>query len=450
MASPKTLNAKNLETLGAPRLAELVMDLVQGSAALKREARAALLEASGSEALAAEVRKRLATIKRSKSYINWKKRKTVLRDLTQQRDIITTRIGPADPKLALDLLWQFIDLSSGLYERSDDSEGAFGEMFADAVQALGPLASAAKPAPETLAGKVFHAVSIGNGYGVYDALIPTMAEALGEKGRAALKAHLTDAQADDPEDSDLRYGLMSLADLAGDVDGYIAQYPEAVRSNPRVAVDIATRLLGADRPKEALAALDTAPAKMGVSTDWIDARLEALDALGRGEEAQKMRWQVFETALLPDYLRAYIRRLPDFDDVEAEDKALDFVAQHRDPALALAFFIDWRALDRAAKLIMDRRDALDGNAYYRLSPAADALEASHPLAATVLRRIMIEDTLNGGKSSRYKHAARHLLECESADAAIETYAPLATHEQFLTHLRTRHGRKYGFWEQVSV
>jgi len=37
--SKKTLNKKNLERLGAEKLAELVMELVQGSAALQRRPR---------------------------------------------------------------------------------------------------------------------------------------------------------------------------------------------------------------------------------------------------------------------------------------------------------------------------------------------------------------------------------------------------------------------------
>ncbi|MDF0602231.1 hypothetical protein P1J78_15935 [Psychromarinibacter sp. C21-152] len=39
MASKKTLNAKNLETLGAPRLAELLMEISNGNAAAKHRLR---------------------------------------------------------------------------------------------------------------------------------------------------------------------------------------------------------------------------------------------------------------------------------------------------------------------------------------------------------------------------------------------------------------------------
>jgi len=62
MAAKTTLNEKNLSTLGTEQLAKLVMELVSGNAALKRQARGALLEQAGGDALAVEVRKRIATI----------------------------------------------------------------------------------------------------------------------------------------------------------------------------------------------------------------------------------------------------------------------------------------------------------------------------------------------------------------------------------------------------
>ena len=35
------------------------------------------------------------------------------------------------------------------------------------------------------------------------------------------------------------------------------------------------------------------------------------------------------------------------------------------------------------------------------------------------------DTLNGAKSKRYRHAARHILECQALDPSIADYAALA-------------------------
>jgi len=278
-----------------------------------------------------------------------------------------------------------------------------------------------------------------------------MQKALGQEGMAALKTRFTNAL-DDPEwdgDAVLRIGLMTLADLEGDADGYAAQYDPAMRKMPRVAAKIAARLIPAERAEEALVLLDTADIEDGLPIEWVDARIATLDALGRKDDAQTMRWQAFLPSFSPTYLRDYIQRLPDFDDVEAEDRGLDHVVEKSPIHQALLFLIEWPALDRAAAFVMARRTAFDGNRYYQLSPAADALEAKHPLAATVLRRTMIEETLNGGRSNRYKHAARHLLECESADAVIDDYDTLSSHEKFVAGLRDRHGRKFAFWEAVS-
>src|SRR5208337_3918983 len=107
---------------------------------------------------------------------------------------------------------------------------------------------------------------------------------------------------------------------------------------------------------------------------------------------------------------AYLKRLPDFDDVEAEERAMKHAFGFRSFAAALGFFTEWPDQARAAQLVLARASEIDGNLYYLLDPTARLIEDRHPLAATLLRRAMIEDTLDGAKSTRYKHAARQGLE----------------------------------------
>ena len=99
--------------------------------------------------------------------------------------------------------------------------------------------------------------------------------------------------------------------------------------------------------------------------------------------------------------------------------------------------------------MLERRGEIDGNLYFVLDPAAKALEGKHPLAAVLLRRAMIEDTLEGAKATRYGHAARHLLECRGLEAGIGERGRVETHEAFVARLRARHGRKDGFWSRVE-
>jgi hypothetical protein len=84
-----------------------------------------------------------------------------------------------------------------------------------------------------------------------------------------------------------------------------------------------------------------------------------------------------------------------------------------------------------------------------LSPAADALADKYPLAATVLLRAMIDFTLAKARSSRYRHAARHFMECASLASSISELGAFETHEAYATRLRAKHGRTSGFWDLIS-
>ena len=116
---------------------------------------------------------------------------------------------------------------------------------------------------------------------------------------------------------------------------------------------------------------------------------------------------------------------------------------------SLAFLVSWPAIDRAVQRVLARAGELDGNYYEFLSPAADGLEAKHPLAATILRRAMIDFALKTSRAKRYRHAARHLLECASLAPAIGDFGALEPHAAYVARLRAEHGRKEAFWSLVS-
>ena len=224
--------------------------------------------------------------------------------------------------------------------------------------------------------------------------------------------------------------MQDIADGEGDVDTFIAH--ETARRSPPRAAAIASRLLAAGRADEALAFLKKgAPAEPSArdledewafalegtgTSDWERAWVEALLATGRQEEAQRFRWARFEARLDAAHLRAYLKALPDFEDVVAERKALDHALGFPHFAIALSFFIEWKELRYAARLVLERsrRDRRQPLLRPR-SRRQGARGQEQPLAAALLRRAMIEDTLEGAKATRYRHAARHLLECRALE-----------------------------------
>ena len=474
MAPKTTLNAANLEVLGAARLAELLIEISTGSAVAKRRLRLELAGAQSPKQAGREVAKRLTSIARARSFVNWQNRKPLVTDLESQLRAIKAQIAPADPVEALGLTWRFMQIATPLFERCDDSSGSVIGVFHEACALLGEIALAAATPPGALADAVVEALR-DNGYGQYDGLIAILTPALGAEGLVHLKqriealaatpvpvppksewqavaygsggAYYAHQMAERARQSLVEMALKDIADAMGDVDAFIAQYNSATRKVPQIAADIAQRLLAAGRARDALGFIERAEFgdRGWVPEEWQAVRLDVLDALGRADEAQAFRLHCFQRNLAADHLRAYLKRLADFDDVEAEDKAMAYVMAYPAVLAALHFLIQWPALHRAARLVQQRFTELDGNHYEILTPAAGALSARFPLAATLALRAMIDFTLSAAKSSRYQHAARHLTACDALAGQIEDYGTVAPHATYVAQLRRDHGRKAGFW-----
>jgi hypothetical protein len=475
MATKTTLNAKNLEALGAERLSELLIEISMGNAASKRRLRLELAGAQSTAEVAREVRKRLSSIDRARTFVDWRKIKALKTDLETQRTMITGTIAKGDPDEAVALLWQFLALANSIFARCDDSNGTVIESFHAACRDLGHIAEKASDR-KRLPEQVFYAVQ-HNDNSECDPLIPAMAPVLGREGLARLKALLGAWEKEPVEapvervtigwgmngpiyadevygrhrESTIRFALKQIADAEGDVDAFIAQQSDRARTVPSVAAEIGERLLAAGRPEDALAAIDRAEPTGSPMHDhqWQEVRVAALEALGRQEEAQAFRWQCFERQLSVEHLKAFLKRLPDFDDIEAEEKAFAYVRSFEDVHLALMFLASWPAPAEAARLVLERADEIDGDLYELLTPAAAMLEEKYPLAATILLRAMIDFALERGRAGRYRHAARHLADCASLARHVEDFGAAPDHATYVARLKQGHGRKHAFWSAVA-
>ena len=482
MTAKAALNTKNLEALGAERLAELLIEISAGNAAAKRRLRVELAGAQSPAQLVKEVRKRFTMIARSRSFVDWRGVRSLADDLDTYRCAIVKTIAKADPTEALDLLWRFMALTSPVLERCDDSNGMLMGVFRKACSDMGDVALRARTDPTSLADQAFAALIV-NGYGQFDELIRVLAPALGQAGLEHLKQRMSalsnrpvtkpaekdrlkigwsssgpiyaDEMAERSRVSTVRLALTEIADALGDVDAFIEQYEEETRKVPKIAAEITQRLLSAGRAREAWQTIEATKHWRGNGSwdwpdfEWEDARIDVLEALGRADDAQAARWGCFERSLSSTHLRAYLNRLPDFDDVKAEEKALDYAQRSRNLLQALSFLVSWPALNRAANLMLQRSDELDGDHYEILTPAAEALAGNHPLAATLVLRAMIDFSLKNNRSSRYRHAARHLLDCSSLVSAIEDFGRFEPHEVYEARLRREHRRKSSFWSLVD-
>ena len=521
MAGRASLNAKNLEALGPARLAELLLQHTEGNAAARRALRLALAEQRGPLEMAQEVRKRLAAVERSSSWLDQKRRDALLADLDRQRQAIVGPIGAHDPDLAVELLWRFLELPNLLADRCACSDEAELPLFHQASADLGQLACRAKGSTAALAEQVAAAL-LENDVGQYDHLIEHLKEALKPDGlgqlRQIMESHRppsgtedeTEEEGDgyihapifnsdyepdgdeefdiesevefdldfesdygdesesgyddddDDEDDDLdpdpddlgqtvRLAMLAIADALGDAEAYLAEYRDhqpAALKLPLVAARVAQRLTAGGRAAEALALLDAAqplPHQTPLGPGpWIDARITALDQLERGTEAQQLRWKFALLRLSNQHLRDYLKRLPAFEDGEAQERALDLVLQHPYLGPALEFLHQWPDRRRCARMILARPAKLDRADEQLLAAVAEALEAEQPLAATLCLRALIEAILDQARSNRYRHAVRHLASCRRLAGAIEAWGAIPQHNSYINELLYGYGHRVGF------
>jgi len=444
MAVKHTLNVRNLEALGAATLAALLIEVSSGNAVIQRRLRLALAAAGGAEAAAQEVRKRLAAIRRSTTFIDSARRKALLADLEAQQQAITGPIAAADPDLAVELQLRLLELGEGVLDRCSDSTGAVVGLFQRGVDGLASLARAAVTNPEAL---VEHAADLlqENGYGQFDGLIPALAPVLEDAGLLRLQDALLERGGVD------RFTMEQLAQGRGDLEGYLELFEPAQLAWPGTAAEVAGHLLQGGRAEEALAVLERAAdaSQLMQAEDWHATRIAVLDALGRSVEAQQHRWLVFSHTLSIPLLREYLQRLEDFADVEAEDRALVVAEQHPQPLAALQFLVFWPSLSRAARYVIEHLEAWDGDAYDIVEPAAERLSADHPLAATLLLRAMVVFALARGRAKRYRYAVEHLRQCERLEARIDDWQGLESHSSFAGRLREAFGQTWRFWQLVE-
>ena len=447
--SRKTVNAANIEALGAPALAALLMELGDRQPSLKRRLRMELAARVGPGDLALEIDKRLETHLSGRGRVSWRKRPDLIADLNVLRAMIAGRLGALDVELALARMWVFMRLVQPLSGRATDPKGELDAVFLAAAQDLGGLAARSSQLPMQIARSFGDAILADSGRRWSDwmrAALPGLSAQTASELLAILEnqTHLWTPK--------LSWIARMLADAAGDADAFVRAIPEALRATPAAGAESARRLLDSGRAEEALGALQASDPRVergklfgrreakGQITDygWESAYIEALDVTGHGDEAQAARWTSFEHTLSAGRLRDFVKRLADFDDVEAIDRGTALALSHREFGPALTFLMEWPALPEAAKLVVVRRGEIDG-ALPDLIAWAERLENRYPLAAVLLMRAKALNTLRG-EDGDLAAIESQLEDIRSLSAGIAGPDGVPAHDEFLREVARRRRR----------
>jgi hypothetical protein len=389
VASLKKVTPENLATLGAGRLAEILAEVAAGRPELKRRLRMELAAEQGAEHLAVEIDRRLGSLGSSRSKVSWRQRPAFVRDLDALRGLIADRLAALDRIGALERMWLLMDAARLVGGRIRDKDGALAAVFDRAAGDIGGLL-AGDDLARGAAALVDAMVTSPQAWARWLPVVLANAP----EGFADAALRLMSARAGAQPGWIIL--IRQLADAAGDVDAWMATFPpEALRMAPNAA-EAGRRLLDAGRVEDAGRVLEAAaPAKArgrwpGAKRSepdfaWESAWFDWLDRSGQAQAAQAARWASFERTLSVERARAFTRRLDDFEDVEAEQRAFELATAHEDFGRGLRFLMEWPALGEAGRMITARPDEVGADPE-QAELWAGRLRSRNPKAAELLLR----------------------------------------------------------------
>lgn len=448
----RRVNAASLAGLGVERLAELLADAAKADPVLKR---ALTLEvAIGPERLAEEIDRQVTRLRTARGRLTAVRAAKLAREVGSLVEVAAETLGGMDATAGVLRLFEILSLGPPLLNRRTGEGGPLLETLLSIPERAAALVARMVDADQKLIVGPMHQTFLADADGVAARLPPQVAAVLQPEARRMLRdlveADIASSAGASRDLVRLTTVLGQIADAEGDVDAFLAAQQRRAASL-RDHVGSARRLLDAGRVADAAALLQAAPAGAASSSAaFAEIRIEVLDRSGAGDEAQAARWRLFQAALSAQVLRRHLSRMPDFEDVEREEEALDYVQAHADATAALGFLIAWPSLRRAAALVRTRAARLDGSARDVLQPAADALVRQDPLAATLVLRAMINATLQNGGRRDLARAGSTLAECAALARLIPDWEGRTDHHVYVASLRSRHARKSAFWKSFTT
>lgn len=455
---PARATVATLSALGAERLAELLVAASRGDTGLKRVLTLAV--ARDAQEMADEVDRQIQRLRTGEGRLTAPRAIALGRELTRLLDGLDEGLGTVDSVAASLRLLDLLELARDILARRTGEGRPLEETFASIAPRLAKLISAAAASAQLALVEPLHQALGSLDPDLAELLLAHVAAALAPQAASALhQAVDTELRALEVEGvrgagtgarlMRLSTALAQLADAARDPAAFAAAQARRAPALRDYAA-IAGRWLQAGHAPEALSALEAAPLGAARSSAaYAELRIQALDALGHKDEAQTARWELFSSRLSPNVLRAYLKRLPDFDDVEREEEALWLAERHVDTGAVLAFLTTWPDLRRAGVQVRARQIRLDGSEE-DLVRQAEALASRDPLAATLLFRARIASLIAAKRPGVYAAAGRHLLDCATLAAVIDDWEGRPDHPTYIARLRNAHPRKAALWRRAAA
>ena len=398
-------------------------------------------------------KKKLAGLKRSKRFIDWRGAPGFARELSMLLQDL--RAGVTDPLTGVGLVAAFYAADENTLGRCDDSSGTIGDIFRYDAKELFMEYALRCEAKEHIVDIILTLNQTDN-YGVRDTLIDCAAACLPEKSIRAMIATLQKRADQEKEEHRKCHHLYLVESLARQIKD--AKLFEQTRiaswgKLPTAAlIDIARVYLESDDADTAHAWLQKIPAGETFQAYERDQLLlEIYQKQGDSAKLTALLYQQFRSHHAMDTLQALLDVIGnDKRDAVIEEAVVQILETDRLRKSDATFLIAAGKIDTAEAHLLGRADQLDGDHYDTLLPIAESLEsANRPLGASLIYRSLLVSILKRGHTKAYPHGVRYLKKLDTLTASISDWKNLSQHDAFKEQILAAHGRKRSFWSKYE-
>ena len=420
----------------------------------------ALTLANDPVALSKVLRKRIASLKRGRRFIDYRASFDFARELEAALADIESGLLERSPEHAFDLVDRFLATAESVLNRVDDSGGAVGEVYRQAVLLWLTAAKGWRDANVDWLERIYQLYQ-QNDYGVLDPLLPNahllltpdQLKQLAWRYENALRKALKSPEQEDKLNLVALHSGVALGQIA-DALRDPALYERSVlihspQPNNLQMKSICEKYLQYEQPEMAMRYLNQA---------WEDRfehdRLELLDKVcvktGDRKQLKVIRSRLFQSEQSYASFTRYLEALDEDEKEKACSAAIKQAEQGGNIVVSADLLLNLNQTERAQALVLARHQELAECFYDSLLRLAKAFEkADCNLAATACYRALLLDILAQARSKAYGHGARYYKKLEALAKRIKEFKPLPTHHAFVQQLHSAHGRKKSFWARLE-
>lgn len=455
----ETLKEK-LADIDADTLRNFIFDLYLRYPELSDKIEALTL-ANDPVALSKILGKRIALLRRGRRFIDYRASFDFARELEAALADIESGLLERSPEHAFDLVDRFLATAESVLNRVDDSGGAVGEVYRQAVLLWLTAAKGWRDANVDWLERIYQLYQ-QNDYGVLDPLLPNahllltpdQLKQLAWRYENELRKSLKNPEQEGRFNHVVLHSCVALGAIADALrDPALYEWSVLIHSpqpNNLQMKSICEKYLRYERPDAAMRYLNKA-----WESRFEHDRLALLDEVclqtGDRRQLKAVRSRIFQSEQSYASFTRYLEVLDEGEKDKARDSAIKQAEQGGNILLSASLLLSLGLPDRAQTLVLSRHQELPEFFYDNLLGLAKAFEkADCDLAATACYRALLLDILTQARSKAYGHGARYFKKLEALAERIKVYKPLPVHHAFLQQLQSDHGRKRSFWARLQT